>query len=108
MTDMDYQLDEEIRRAAQALPFDLERYFSFPEDTHILAVDRLVLNRARRKGIEGAVRKMADAWRGERPVREPITLRRRSDGLFDVLDGNSTVIIARAAGWPMIAATIVG
>jgi len=47
-----------------------------------------------------AVQLMAAAYAGEHDRRAPITVQPIADGLYLVLDGNSTVTAAVAAGWP--------
>ncbi|HYI47568.1 MAG TPA: hypothetical protein VEX35_03800 [Allosphingosinicella sp.] len=43
---------------------------------------------------------MADAYANCRSKRAPIEVRPREGGGYRVVDGNSTVCIAFAAGWP--------
>ena len=53
----------------------------------------------REDGIVNAERLMRLADAGEHSPRVPIDVRRREDGRFDVVDGNSTVAVARIFGW---------
>jgi len=99
-----YRLDKNALSAARLLPDAPDLYFVRDAGCLMLAVDDLVVTRARPEGIAGAVRKMAEASRGERERRAPVTVSRRSDGRYDVCDGNSTVIVARAAGWKAVPA----
>ncbi|MEH3157967.1 MAG: hypothetical protein PGN08_03020 [Sphingomonas taxi] len=83
--------------AAAALPYAPDRYF----EGHGTAIplDALRLSRARPKGIANAIGFMREAYDGLRPRREPVAIARDGDR-FVVLDGNSTVAVAAAAGWP--------
>ena len=91
-----------------ALPHDLDRYFTRPPEGYIdVAIDKLVPTRARTDGIRNARRHMAAAYTGEGPKRSPVDVRRRVDGCFDIVDGNSTFAVALADGWPTIRARVI-
>jgi hypothetical protein len=96
-----------IRSAAVALNGDPHRYFQVVDDQLMVPLDRLRLTRARPDGIASAVRRMAEAATGARPRRRPINVSLRSDGLYDVVDGNSTVVAAAAAGWACLPCELV-
>ena len=92
-------LDEDLVAIARVLPDDTWRYFEQDEEAVLLDLDRLVRIRARTAGIRNAVDLMRRASAGEIPRRQPISVQAIGDGYFKVLDGNSTVTIAIAAGW---------
>lgn len=97
---LSFEASAALRQAARALEYDPARYFSVDQDAISIPVERLLLSRARPEGISNAVVRMADASRGRRDRRGPIRARALGDGMFLVLDGNSTVVIASLAGWP--------
>src|SRR5438105_194173 len=47
-----------------------------------------------------ALARMANAAAGRISRRAPLRVRLRSDGCFDVVDGNATYAAARELGWP--------
>lgn len=49
---------------------------------------------------------MAEAYRGERTKREPISVQREADGSYSILKGHRTTAVARACGWLRIPAVI--
>lgn len=60
----------------------------------------LLQTRARKEGIESAARYMIAAAQGQIQPRAPISVRANSDGrTYAVVDGNSTVTVARLANW---------
>jgi hypothetical protein len=93
--------------AAQLLPDMPSRYFVIDEKTLLLPLQSLILTRARPIGIENAVALMCLAYDGKQQRRAPISVRPRADGAYLVIDGNSTVTVARAAGWLSIPCTVV-
>lgn len=106
MNEPDYSLDTATLARAKELVERVQLYFAPHDDAVLVDIETLVLTRARPEGIAGAILKMAEAARGERERRAPIALRARADGRYVVVDGNSTVIIARAAGWSVLPAII--
>lgn len=92
--------------AARTLPYAPERYFLTNGATFI-SVSALVLGRARSEGIANAVKLMSATYRGEQSRRPPIKVQPHHDGTYLVLDGNSTTVIAMAAGWPAIPSIVV-
>lgn len=95
-------LDPDVVDKAMALPEDPWRYFTPAADAELVSVGDLVQTRARPEGIGRAVDLMRDAHAGIVARRAPISLQRRADGRILVLDGNSTVSVAVAAGWRTI------
>jgi hypothetical protein len=95
------ELSAETAAIARALSFDHELYFQTETGFEIGLAD-LVQSRVRPEGVAAAARYMLAAARGEMGLRAPVSVRRRATGGFTVLDGNSTVTVARAAGWPTI------
>lgn len=93
-------------KLAALLPDAPERYFLLAEAHKMIPVGDLVLSRARPKGIANAVALMASAYEGKTAKRIPIQVRTFSADRFLVVDGNSTCIIATAAGWAAIPAEI--
>jgi len=95
----------EIVRASADLADDPSGYF-VAGSGKLLPLDVLVNTRTRPDGILNAVRLMRLAYLGEQPKRGPIDVRPIKAGRFIVIDGNSTVYVARAAGWATIPCTI--
>ena len=62
----------------------------------------LVSTRLRPEGVLNAAKFMCMAAAGQIERRKPISVSRRDDGRWDVLDGNSTVAVARASRWQSI------
>ncbi len=54
-----------------------------------------------------AAKKMVAAINGEGPKCEPITVCKRADGKYEVLDGHDTLQAARLAGWTKVAIQVV-
>lgn len=94
-------IDLEALGAAVDLPFQLDRYFDQPAGSAPVALARLILTRARPKGVANAARLMHAAYQGEHPRRKPVTIRAFNND-FVVEDGNSTVLNAIASNWPEI------
>ena len=88
------------------LPEEPERYFTRPEGTVDIPLGQLLPMRARPDGIARAEKLMRSAYVGARAPREPITVRQRADGTYDILDGNSTYAVAKAQGWASIPAMV--
>lgn len=93
-------LPADVKAAAAALAYEHETYFITEKATETLPVSSLRLCRKRPDGIASAVIRMAEAAKGLRSRRSPIRVKAREDGGYEVIDGNSTVTIAAAAGWP--------
>ena len=86
------------------LPFAPARYFKGGQD---VPLERLRATRAREKGIHNARVYMWKSYKGEYDPRKPISIRPTGDGMYEVLDGNSTYANAVASGWPSIRAQVV-
>jgi hypothetical protein len=85
------------------LPYDLELYFELPPGTRIVAVAALhptKTSESQPTSVATALARMADAAAGQIRRRAPLRVRLRSDGCFDVIDGNATYAAARELGWP--------
>ena len=99
------RINPEVVAAARMLPHAPDRYF-LTEAATFLSVAELVLERARTEGIANAVKLMSASYRGQQSRRPPIKVQLQHDGTYLVLDGNSTTIVAMAAGWPVIPCTL--
>lgn len=67
-----------------------------------IPLSELVSTRMRPDGVRNAAKFMLLAAAGEKDKRKPISVSQREDGKWDVLDGNSTVAVARASRWHSI------
>lgn len=85
---------------------DPERYFKTDEAATLIPLDLLVPDHLRIDAIPRAIAYMRAAYAGSGGKRSPIALRRRADGRFDIVDGNTTFHVARKSGWKFIPATI--
>ena len=79
-----------------------DRYFTNPPGSAEVPLSKVQMIRARPSGIEHAAVNMAKAAEGSGPKRAPISLRKLPGGKFEVVDGNSTVAVARRHGWTTI------
>jgi hypothetical protein len=93
------EIADEVVRLSEQLPYAPDRYFVIDDETVVLPTSRLLNSRIREKGVEHAVELMRLAHQGMQARRAPVTVTVCRDGRFLVLDGNSTVVIAKAAGW---------
>lgn len=93
-------IEPSIVDAAEKLKYDHSLYFLPDTATTTVPTNRLILSRAREKGIQNAVGFMAEAAQGKLERRKPVAVVATQDGNFQVVDGNSTATIAVAAGWP--------
>lgn len=93
------RIPESIAIKAKALIDDPFRYFIIDQGTTLIGTESLVQTRARSEGIENAVALMALAYEGKQTRRQPISVKNMECGRYLILDGNSTVVIARLAGW---------
>ena len=76
-----------------------ESYFDLTNPWIAVPLSRLRQTRVRAAGVERAIGYMEEAAQGRIPVRDTITVQVIDDALFAVVDGNSTVTVARIAGW---------
>jgi hypothetical protein len=90
----------DVAEAARRLVYHRERYFTSNAKAENLPTVKLVLGRLRPNGVASAVTLMASAFEGTQPKRPPISVQPLPDGNYLVRDGNSTVAVAIAAGWP--------
>jgi len=91
---------EVIGESLVALVYAPERYFAVGPGTTAVPIANLVASRARPHGIKNANRLMQQAYRGEIARRAPVSIAPYRDGLWLVIDGNSTLINAIASRWP--------
>ena len=88
------------------LPENASRYFDTgAPGAKMIAVSSLTTTRARPDGIANAEKYMQATGEGG-AKRKPITVRENGAGGYDVVDGNSTVAIARKNGWKEIPVTV--
>jgi hypothetical protein len=92
-------IPEGIIQAARSLPYNPRRYFLIDVGTITLPITVLVQTRARDTGIRNALELMKLAYEGQQAPRAPLTVQAWKGNYYLVLDGNSTLAIARAAGW---------
>ena len=97
----------ESEASQERLPEDLKRYFTMPSGWKMVPLAALETTRHRMDGIERAAKLMAKAYKGEAAKREPVSLKANDDGTYVVLDGNSTVAVARQQGWKHIIGKVV-
>jgi hypothetical protein len=93
-------LPERLIQSAQTLEYAPNRYFLICERTVILPIAALVQTRARLTGIENALTLMKFAYEGKQDRRGPVRVQLWKDTSYLVLDGNSTLTVARLAEWP--------
>jgi hypothetical protein len=86
------------------MPESPDRYFIRDRRTVMVPLDQMDTTRARPKGIRNAEKFMRRAYRGTAARRKPISLRRKANGRYEVLDGNSTTAIARRHRWKALPA----
>lgn len=84
------------------LPDCIECYFEEDAASMRIPLASLVSTRLRPEGVANAAVLMRAAAAGEVARRGPIEVARREDGRWDVLDGNSTVAVARLSGWALV------
>ncbi|UWU83241.1 hypothetical protein N2605_27470 [Bradyrhizobium yuanmingense] len=95
------QVPEGIYKIACSLPYG-HRFYFVTDTGEEIPIAKLAQKRARPDGIANAALLMQKAFSGMIPKREPISVTLLENGLFLVLDGNSTVTIARMASWPAV------
>ncbi len=94
-----YRPDRAFVALCRELRYQHGLYFVLGSDHVLVPIGQLLLTRARQDGIGTARAVMAEAARGMHPKRQPIAVRRHARYRYLVLDGNSTTIVARCAGW---------
>jgi hypothetical protein len=103
---VEVEIDLGAMGAAIDLPYAPERYFHLPAGCVTMPLARLVMTRARAKGVANAGRLMLAAYEGRQERRAPVSVQPLPDGRFLVLDGNSTTLTALASGWTDIPCSI--
>lgn len=93
------ELSQEIAAALVTLPDDPSLYFDLGEAHLFIPLDQLVNARMRERGIVNANRHMQTASKCNQGKRKPLTVRALGNGLWLVVDGNSTLINARHSNW---------
>lgn len=95
-------LDEAVTRALLPdfipLAEDPALYFEIGSASVHLPLADLLTTRLRPEGVRSAATRMAEAAGGGRPRRAPVTVR-RTGRAWTVVDGNSTVAVARLSRW---------
>jgi len=75
------------------------KYFEKPEGTKLVSTSMLDVTRNRPRGIHNASKLMQTAAAGKSAKREPITVFKKPDGRYEVVDGNSTTNVAKQHNW---------
>lgn len=111
-------LERELVESIAARPSDFElvrsgeiapnyRYYLEPTSDSIdIPTQDIVPIRRRPDGVANAKVFMAEAARGEKPRRGPLSVKDNGDGTYTLLDGNSTYAIADEAGMPELPARV--
>ena len=105
----------DLALGAGDLPFDIWRVFSQPAGSQIAPVrivpvsqlvsgknqllDERFLAGLKLDPRQTAFERMVRAGRGDIPGREPLRVKKRSDGRLDVTDGNATAQVLMLVGW---------
>lgn len=76
-----------------------DAYFIYDPASIDIPLSELIAMRMRPEGVRNAAKFMILAAAGVKDKRKPISVSKREDGKWDVLDGNSTVAVARASRW---------
>lgn len=97
----------ELVAGLPSLPDQPYRYFKNTLDSFLVPIGKLETIRARPQGVLNAAKYMRMAYDGQMERRKPIDLEALPSGAFRVLDGNSTVNVARAAGWQCVVGRVV-
>jgi hypothetical protein len=87
------------------------KYFNDKPGTKVVPIDRLVSTKSdaeNEKGGGNAPKFMAASAAGVVAKRDPITVRRRPDGKYDVVDGSGTFTGAKAHGWKSLPVQVDG
>jgi hypothetical protein len=82
-------------------------YFNLTGEERPINLEYVVLSRARPEGVRNAIANMRNAANGEGVRRSAILVCRMGVNEFLVVDGNSTTIVAVAAGWSAIPANLI-
>ncbi|HEV7310123.1 hypothetical protein [Ensifer sp.] len=95
------ELNRELATLLSRLPDDPALYFDLGEPHVMIPIEHLVNARARERGIINANRHMLVAANGK-AKRKPLSVRPLENGLWLVVDGNSTLLNARHSKWRVI------
>lgn len=90
----------------EKLPYELDKFFKDTDDAIEVPLKLLEPSRAREKGIANAEKFMRLAYNGEKDRRKPITIAPAKNGMFKIVDGNSTYAVAKKNGWKTILADL--
>jgi hypothetical protein len=88
------------------LPYNLKKYFKITRKSQKISLSQLKTIRFRKRKIIDAKENMRLAYKGKGKKRKPISLRDNLDGTYTVIDGNSTVYVAKENNWKYIIAEI--
>lgn len=83
---------------------DVEDYFDLSQPHEMIRLDQLVLRKpaaSQPASVANAEQLMERARRSEIPRRGPISVARREDGRFDVIDGNATTAVLISWDWAL-------
>ena len=94
-------------KIARKLADDPQLYFRMDAGHRMVPVADLVLTHLVAEKFAAAMRLMGKAAEGRQRVRKPVEVELTHDGLFLVVDGNSTAAVAACAGWSQIPAQVV-
>jgi hypothetical protein len=91
------------------LPEQHDRFFKMDKATATVPVDQLVPTKPEGdKGGDNSPKFMMAAYHGKVDKRDPITVKKRPDGKYDVVDGNGTLAGVKKAGWKELPVTVQG
>lgn len=93
------------------LPYKLTKYFEKPKGSVRVSVSKLNPTSMVQSEVERAYEKMKQAFLGEIPKRQPLSLRKKRSATgkitYDVLDGNSTFANAYLSGWTSVIGNVI-
>lgn len=96
------------REKPEHLPENHEAYFH-TEGARTIPLEDLVSSKSEGENAQGAengAKRMAAAANGELSRRGPITVERRPDGKYDIVDGNGTYSSVKQYGWKGLPAKV--
>ena len=97
--------------APKVMPEDAPRYFNMDKPgTHIVPLDQLVSTKTDEENKQGGgngAKRMLAAYLGKLGKRDPISVKLRADGKYDILDGNGTYTCVKQYGWKALPVEIV-
>lgn len=90
-------------QAPDKLPEDHGRYFNLDKGDHeVVPLDKLASTKSaeeNQQGGDNGPKRMQAAYHGALGKRDPISVRKREDGKYEVTDGNGTLTSAQKLGW---------